>query len=432
MDKHERQYFYEKQWIGIIIKDHTLFEDKAVNATHFHNMKNKQAFTLIERLLREQKALDHAAFITLNENELKKIGGLEHIEACAECVVKADIDTLKRIEKELQTYTIAKTMLEEVKTIATSETLDLEACRTIAENINEAVANVKGKRMNFSQLLYETRYSLLTMEEGFSGIDTGYESLNQAFDGWQQKDLILVGARPSMGKTALTINFALRAAKQGALVLYIPAETGEGSIVKRAVAIMGNLPVNVMRNPSKFLDAKGIQKYHDTFDALDKLPMHIEELHDIREIKQLVREKRRENPTQKILVVVDHLGHLSNGTVYQSRTIEFEEYCKQLKDIAKQYNVAMMLLSQLSRTVEQRNDKRPMSSDLRDSGAIEQIADVIAFLYRDNYYKKDHLKSEKDILEFIVTKNRDGSTGTMMFEFIPSTNRVVECKGGGA
>jgi replicative DNA helicase len=231
-----------------------------------------------------------------------------------------------------------------------------------------------------------------------------------------------------MGKTALTINFALNsAANPDNHVTYLPAETGEESIIKRAIAILGELPVNAMRNPNKYLSEYDKVQFAKTVDKLGKLPLHIEELHDIREIRQLARETRKANPTKRLLFIIDHLGHLNcGGKQYASRTLEFEDYCMQLKAIAKEYKVAVMLLSQLSREVEKRPNKRPMNSDLRDSGSIEQIADLIAFLYRDNYYLKDGEKKPQDVIEFIISKNRDGGVGTRFFEFIPNTNKVVE------
>jgi replicative DNA helicase len=227
-------------------------------------------------------------------------------------------------------------------------------------------------------------------------------------------------------KTAITVNMMIKSAMEGNAVTYIPAETGPESIVKRAIAIYGNLPVNAMRHPSKHLNAMQMDTYKKTIAALKKLPLHIEELHDIREIRQLARERTRALPNKKHLFIIDHLGHLSDGKVYQSRNLEFEEYCKALKAIAKDYNIALILLSQLSRGVEQRPDKRPMNSDLRDSGAIEQIADVITFLYRENYYLPDDKKHVDDVIEFIISKNRDGGTGTKKLRFLPNTNRVVE------
>jgi replicative DNA helicase len=273
----------------------------------------------------------------------------------------------------------------------------------------------------------ETTGNMLNKPEGLSGIHTGYPALDDVFDGWQETELVLVGARPSMGKTAITVNFMLKSALEGHCVTYIPAETGDESIIERAIAIYGNLPVSAMRNPVKFLAPNQLEKFKRVSEEIAELPIHVEQLRDIREIRQLIRERKNEFPDRKHLVIVDHLAHLKiNGMTFPSRTIELEEYCMELKEIAKDFNVCMMLLSQLSRDVEKRPDKTPVMSDLRDSGALEQIADVVAMLYRASYYMKpeEKAKLEKDVIDFIITKNRRGALEKISFEFKPTTNRV--------
>lgn len=426
MDKHERQHYQEKQWLGSVIKDPTRWEDKTVSSDHFHTSHNKNLFKLIQRCLESGKPLDHGTWVTLSDADQKQVGGIEHIKEVENQWVAFD-DQMKLVESDMHAYKVAHQIQEEVKVLPKSEYYSLEELRSIVERITHSIEGVREKRKDFKTLLKETRERALNQPDGMSGIDTGYPTLNAAFDGWQPKDLILIGARPSIGKTAITVNFFLHAAVKGYIPTYIPAETGEDSIIKRAAAILGNLPVNAMRHPKKHLTSTQFGQYERVLEKMAQYPMHIEELHDIREIKQLARERTKTYPDGKHLFIIDHLGHISNGQTYQSRTIEFEEYCKQLKDIAKQYNIAMILLSQLSREVEKRPDKRPMMSDLRDSGAIEQIADVIAFLYRESYYKRDN-PPPKDIVEIIIAKNRDGGVGTVTLEFIPETNRVIEVR----
>lgn len=363
--------------------------------------------------------------MTLSQSELSRIGGTRKLEECLTRVVDTRVDNIKHIEKSMQTYHMAESMVEAVKVLPKKDTYDIEEVRQIAEKVQQAAEGVKVKRKNFTDLLHETNLKLMNMTDGMSGVPTGYTSLDSALDGWQEKDLILLGARPSAGKTALTVNFFLQSALEDAVTTYIPAETGDESIIKRSIAVLGGLPVNAMRHPSKYLTKDEMITYNQTLVKLRRLPLHIEELHDIRDIKQLARERRREHPDKRHLFIIDHLGHLCDGQAHTSRNLEFESYCKQLKDIAKEYNIAVMLLSQLSREVEKRPDKRPMLSDLRDSGAIEQIADVIMFIYRGAYYDKT---STDNTMELIIAKNRDGGTGTKYLEFFPTTNRVAEIK----
>lgn len=426
MDKYERQHHYEKQFIGMILKKPAYWEDKQVQVHHFESYKNKELFNVLHKLFMEKKSIERSTFATLQESTLQKIGGLAHIDECMELATNTKYDAFKQIEKEMQTFYIGKTLLAKIKPLEQAEIFDLEECRLVAQEVNNTINDVKQERKNFFEMVLETNNKLMNMSKGMSGIPTGYPTLDAFFDGWQQNDLILVGARPSMGKTALTINFMLHSAMKGAEVIYIPAETGEESIIKRAIAILGGLPVNGMRNPKEFFSEYQLNQMQNVVKNLTRLPIHIEELHDIGDIKQLIREKRKEYQDKKILVIIDHLGHISNSKMYQSRNLEYEDYCKELKNMSKEYNVATMLLSQLSRGVEQRQDKHPMLSDLRDSGSIEALADLIIFLYRENYYLKDEEKSVEDYIELNVAKNRDGATGTCKLRFLPSTNRVIE------
>lgn len=426
MDKHARQLYHEKQWLASIVKEPSRWEEKTIDVDHFQNKHNRQMYKLIERCLESGKPLDTSTWITLSDADQKQVGGVDYIKEIEKHYVPFD-DQMKLLETDLHAFKVANQIIDEVKTLPDADYYSLEDLRSISERITQSVEGVREKRKDFKTLLRETKEKAMSQTDGMSGIATGYPSLDAAFDGWQLKDLILIGARPSIGKTAVTINFMLHSAVKGYIPTYIPAETGDESIAKRAIAILGNLPVNAMRHPTKHLTATQLGTYHRTVERLEKMPIHIEGLQDIREIKQLMRERTKQHPDGKHLLIIDHLAHLHDGETYQNRTIQYEEYCKKLKDLAKQYNVAVMLLSQLSREVEKRQDHRPMMSDLRDSGAIEQIADVIAFLYREAYYNRDEAPSQQE-LEIIIAKNRDGGTGTVKLEFIPETNRLVEAR----
>lgn len=424
MDKHQRQNHYEKQWLGTILKDETLWQEKTINESVFYSAHTYMFYKLLEKLIGDKRNLDDNTWSTLTVDVLENIGGKAFIYECRSYGRTTTLTELKRLEKELQTYHIMQTMFDSVEAVKGKDDITLEDARAIAAVIQESIDGVKVKRRTFAQLLQDTHEKLMNVSEGMSGIDTGYDELNDMFDGWQTKDLIIIGARPSMGKTAITVNFFIKSALAGFATTYVPAETGDESIVKRCIAVLGGLPSDSIRNLKKYLSPKQLLKYQETMLELKKHPLHIEELHNINDIRQLIRERKRAEPKKRHLVIIDHLGHLSDDNNHANRTLEFESYCKQLKDIAKEMDVALILLSQLSRGVEQRQDKRPMLSDLRDSGSLEQIADVICFLYRENYYLPPEEQHQKDIIEFIIAKNRDGALGTIKFEFVKETTRV--------
>lgn len=423
MDKHTRHFEYEKQWFKLVIKDFSLWEDKTINESHFYHQRHQHLYTFLSSIQARGEVLTPLTWQTLTHTQKAQFGDISELTAYDE---KPTLENLKAIEREMQTYHIGQSMIGSVAPLVKQDRFELENLREIGQQINEVMDNVGTRRKSFNELIMQTHEKWMNMSDALSGVPTGYTSLNSAFDGFQQGDLIICAARPSMGKTAITVNWLLKSVQSDPHVMssYFPAETGDESILKRSVAILGSLPVNCMRNPMKYLSENQKEIYNKTMSKLTHMNINIDDTGDIREIRQIARERTRKYPNHKHLFIIDHLGHLFDGNVYQSRNLEYESYCKQLKAVAKDFNVSVILLSQLSRGVEQRENKRPMNSDLRDSGSIEQIADIIMMLYRDSYYTDE----EKDVdeIEVIITKNRDGALGTFTYPFIKQTNEVRE------
>jgi replicative DNA helicase len=199
MGKHERQEYTEREWLGLIIKNKSLWDDKTVGEEHFKASYNKELYKLIEKLIQQDRPLDQNTWNKLSENEIHRIGGIDRIRECERLILIADDHGQKRVERDLHTYHMAESMINAVKVLPQKESYDIEECRAIAEQIQQAVEGVRTKRKSFIELMDETQEKQMNMKDGMSGIDTGYVNLNMAFDGWQPKDLILCGARPSMG-----------------------------------------------------------------------------------------------------------------------------------------------------------------------------------------------------------------------------------------
>ncbi|HEV7397779.1 MAG TPA: replicative DNA helicase [Pyrinomonadaceae bacterium] len=262
-----------------------------------------------------------------------------------------------------------------------------------------------------------------------TGLTTGFAELDEKTSGLQRSDLIIVAARPSMGKTAFALMLAQNAAiETGAVVGIFSLEMSKESLVMRMLCSQGNIDAQRFRNG--FLSraewsqiAKSLGVLADTKIFLDDTP-GISVLEMRAKARRLAMEQKRLD-----LIIVDYLQLMSGGNKRtESRQQEVSMISRELKGLAKELNVPMVALSQLSRAPESRSDHRPQLSDLRESGALEQDADLVAFLYREEAYKTPDERQampedKKNIAEVILAKQRNGPTGTVELRFVPSSMR---------
>lgn len=258
-----------------------------------------------------------------------------------------------------------------------------------------------------------------------TGLQTGFTDLDRMLGGLQKSDLIIVAARPSVGKTAFALNLAQNVAVGSQeTVAVFSLEMSAPQLVSRMISSEGNLEASRLRmgdmnddDWSKMTMAAGV--LGDADILIDDSPGIT--VHDIRAKCRRLKKQRGLG-----LIVIDYLQLIagrSNGRGQENRQQEVSEISRTLKHLARELDVPVIALSQLSRGVEQRQDKRPMMSDLRESGAIEQDADIVAFLYRDDYYNQESEK--KNIIEIIIAKQRNGPVGTVELVFLKNYNKFV-------
>ncbi len=262
---------------------------------------------------------------------------------------------------------------------------------------------------------------------GLAGMDTGFTELNRMTAGFKPQELIIVAARPSVGKTAFCLNVGSNAAGEqgeGDVVAIFSLEMGQKELLKRMVSINGNIDGNRMKtgelNPEDWskltqamgvLNNKNIRIFDDAGITTNFIWSKVKKLCD-------------EFPGKQIMVIIDYLQLITGNPVHKgNRQAEIAEISRTLKTMARQLNICVVALSQLSRGVEQRQDKRPMMSDLRESGQIEQDADVIAFLYREDYYDRE--TENKNTIEIIIGKQRNGPVGSVELAFIKEYGKFV-------
>ncbi|WP_300848136.1 replicative DNA helicase [uncultured Bilophila sp.] len=251
---------------------------------------------------------------------------------------------------------------------------------------------------------------------GITGLPTGYPELDAITHGLQPSDLIIVAARPAMGKTALALNLAMRVAiAEGAPVGIFSLEMSEHQLMQRMISLWGKIPQEQLATGRLTKNAGA--RFFETADLLRTAPLFINETPAISTLELRSQARRLKAEHGLGLVVVDYLQLMRSSRRTDSRELEISDISRSLKALAKELNIPVIALSQLNRKVEERQDKRPMLSDLRESGAIEQDADIVIFLHREEAYKPDTAK--KGIAELIIGKHRNGRTGTVELAFLP-------------
>ena len=258
-----------------------------------------------------------------------------------------------------------------------------------------------------------------------TGIPTGFIDLDYKTSGFQPSDLILIAARPSMGKTAFVLNVAQHMAfKEGKTVAIFSLEMSKEQLVNRLFSLESKVDSQALRTGN--LTDEDWAKLIEGAAVVGKSNLIIDDTPgiSIAELRSKCRKFKLEHDLG--IIIIDYLQFMSGGKHSESRQQEISEISRSLKAVARELNVPVVALSQLSRAVEQRPDHRPMLSDLRESGAIEQDADVVMFLYRDDYYNKD--TDKKNIAEVIIAKQRNGPIGTVELVWLPNYTKFANMK----
>ncbi len=262
---------------------------------------------------------------------------------------------------------------------------------------------------------------------GITGLPSGLTDLDEYTAGFQKQDLIVVAARPSMGKTALALQIADQISrKEKKTTLFFELEMSEEKLTERLIANIGN--INGHKLNTGLIDEGEYEKVVHAMTELceSELVIDVQPAITIAEMKAKARKVKRDGGLD--CIIVDYIGLIGPPERGMSRYDQVSENTRQLKQMAREFDVPVIALSQLSRSVEQRQDKRPMLSDLRESGEVEQTADVVMFLYRDDYYDED--SERKNIAEIIIAKQRNGPVGPVETLFIKHYNKFLDLRAG--
>ncbi|MEH7117447.1 replicative DNA helicase [Neobacillus vireti] len=397
----------------------------------FYRASHQKIFNVMLDLNDQGKAVD---LVTVTEELaaaklIEDIGGVSYLSDLSGSVpTAANIEYYARIVEE---KSLLRRLIRTATNIASdgySREDEVEALLSEAEKSIMEVAQRKnaGAFHNIKDVLVRTYDNIEEMHNRvgeITGISTGFAELDRMTAGFQRNDLIIVGARPSVGKTAFALNIASNVAiKTGENVAIFSLEMGAEQLVMRMLCSEGNIDAQRLRTGSLTDDDWG--KLTMAMGSLSNSGIFIDDTPGVRisDIRSKCRRLQQEHGLGMILI--DYLQLiLGSGRSGENRQQEVSEISRSLKQLARELKVPVIALSQLSRGVEQRQDKRPMMSDIRESGSIEQDADIVAFLYRDDYYDKE--SENKNIIEIIIAKQRNGPTGTVALAFVKEYNKFV-------
>lgn len=361
--------------------------------------------------------------------KLEAVGGLEYLASLPDKVpTTANVDKyVKIVEEKSLLRGLIKTANELIE-LGYSQNEEIE---TIMDGAEKKIFDIMQSKNTKSytpikDVLVESFTNLeklYNQKQHVTGVPTQFYDLDDKTAGLHGSELILVAARPAMGKTAFALNIATNAALRANVpVAIFSLEMSKDQLVNRMLCSEAMVDSNKVRTGK--LDEEDWTKLAEAIGPLSEAGVYIDDTPGISVME--IRTKCRKLKMEKNigLVVIDYLQLISGSNKRNgSREQEISEISRSLKVLAKELNVPVIALSQLSRAVEQRDDHRPMLSDLRESGAIEQDADIVMFLYRDDYYNKE--SAEKDIAEVIIAKQRGGSTGTVKLYWMGNYTKFV-------
>jgi replicative DNA helicase len=428
----------EQSILGGLLIDNKAIDRIAgqVSASDFYRNDHRIIFTHISKLIDNN---DPADIVTVAESleqnaELTKVGGVAYLGLVADNTPTAS--NISGYAKIVRERSIMRNLVEVGSDIVESafspQGKDAQQLLDESESkifqIADAGASEKLGFIDIKELLPKAAQRIddlyqLDDPNGVTGVPTGYADLDQKTAGLQPGDLIIIAGRPSMGKTSLALNIAEHVGMEAGLpVAIFSMEMGAAQLTMRLLGSVGKLDQHKMRIGQ--LEDEDWPKLTNALGVLNEAPIFIDEGSALNSYEVRARARRLHRQQGKLgLIVIDYIQLMSaaNEQSTENRATEVSEISRSLKALAKELNVPVVALSQLNRSVESRPDKRPMMSDLRESGAIEQDADVIMFIYRDEVYNPE--TAEKGVAEIILSKQRNGPTGTVKLTFLGQYTR---------
>ena len=404
----------------------------------FYNEKNAKIFSSMIALQEEKTPIDLTTITSYlkKKNELNEVGGVEYLTE-----VLNFVPTASNVDYYIQTVeenAILRRLIETANEIATEGYRNDESINEILDSSEKKILSIVKNRKSsefrsIKEVLAKTQSDLERLSEfknEITGLATGWYDLDKLTTGLHPNEFIIIAARPAMGKTAFALNLATHAAMtQNKSVAVFNLEMSAEQLAMRILSSLGQIEGFKLRTGN--LMNNDWKRINEAISQLSNANLVIDDTPGIT-IGEIRAKCRRLASSEKglALVVIDYLQLISGGKNYgANRQQEVSDISRSLKTLAMELNVPIIALSQLSRSVEGREDKRPIMSDLRESGSIEQDADIVSFLYRDDYYNKEaRTEDNTSISELIIGKHRNGPTTTIELLFKKNTSTFLNLK----
>lgn len=384
----------------------------------FYSELNRQIFMAMGKLAENQKPIDIATLYaqTLHLKLLEDAGGVNYLTELTRRLPSAS--NIKRYAELVKNAAILRKVIEISSKANVQAQLPMESVTDFINDLNQevfALTLTDANRAYYTakevmKSTFELLEELYSHKDQLPGISSGFIDYDRKTAGFKPGTLTILAARPGMGKTALALNFLANAAIDHHVPsAFFSLEMTKEELGNRLLSSRARISGDTMRR-GDFKDGEW-NRVHKAMESINNSPIFVDETPAISITKLCAKARRLKTESSLGLIVIDYLQLMTGSSYNPSREQEISEISRTLKGLSKELGIPIIALSQLNRGVEARTDKRPMLQDLRESGAIEQDADVITFIYRDDYYNKD--STEKGVSEVIIAKQRSGETGTI-------------------
>jgi len=396
----------------------------------FYNEAHQKIFSSIVKLFEKGQKCDLITLteILKSENSLEKVGGVEYLSNLVESVAtSAYVDEYMKIVREKYILRTLIANATKIITEAYEEKDNVDSLLDKAESLIFEVSQNKVERTAYpiKTILKDTIETIEKIHEkrGFvTGMPTGFIDLDKLTTGFHPGDFIIIASRPSMGKTALACNIALNlnSGVEKVPVLIFSLEMSKEQIVQRMLCSEAKIDILKMRQG--LLSDREIGELLLAASRLEQLPIFIDDSPSLNIFELKARARRLKAKENIQIIIIDYLQLMKGTGKAENRQQEISEISSSLKSLAKELNIPVIAVSQLSRETEKRVDKRPQLADLRESGSIEQDADLVLLLYREEFYKKEEVEN-KGVAELIIAKQRNGPTDKIKLTFLEKCMR---------
>jgi replicative DNA helicase len=430
----------ERSVLGAILVHNDAFNLAAqvIDSGDFYRDAHRRIFERMVQLNERNQAID---FVTLKEElsragEIDEVGGPAYVASLADGVPRAtNVEYYARIVKEKSTLRSLIFAANKILTNAYEADQESDLILDEAESSIFAVADDRLKA-GFVPMRDLVKDSFPKIEQLFeqkrlvTGVPTGFVDLDEMTRGLQAGDLIIVAARPSMGKTSLVLNIAQYVAIQPEhTVGFFSLEMSKESLFLRLLT--SEAQIDSHRLMSGAIGQKDYGRISHALESLSAMRLFIDDTANIGVMEMRAKARRLQKEHRLSLLVVDYIQLMSGRGRFENRTLELASISRSLKGLAKELRVPIVVLSQLSRAPESRSDHRPQLSDLRESGALEQDADVVVLIYREDAYNRDPNNPDAGTAELILAKQRNGPTGMVRLAFLREQTRFANLAAGG-